>query len=303
VIAQRVFSIQRKNQRGATPFHPDFTMSMVLLKNVILVIFAKVKPPIEPLARPDPTPPTQEPLLALNAHPARTLGLLAPYLAKSVTTMHTNTSPMLRNAFQCKQGSTNRVQRSKSNARPVNRELAATQRVMIVKVDHIKTYPATPRAANAPVDSATTPKVPRRAMVFLLVRTVGMAHFEHVIQVIFVKVRLPIKPRAHLDPTRQKQDPLHASNVHLEHMPTRWAPLIVKTAVVIPTNRHPMLRNAFQCKKGSTNQGQQPKLNARRVKQEAVAMQRAKSVWKEHSKVNQEEPFVTNAPPARHRTK
>jgi hypothetical protein len=47
-----------------------------------------------------------------------------------------------------------------------------------------KVCPATPRVTNAPVDLATKPKVPRHAMVFLLVRTVGMAHFEHVKKVI-----------------------------------------------------------------------------------------------------------------------
>jgi hypothetical protein len=47
---------------------------------------------------------------------------------------------------------------------------------------------ATPRAANAPVDLATKPKDPQHAMVFLLVRTVGMVHFEHVIPVTIVLV-------------------------------------------------------------------------------------------------------------------
>ena len=89
------------------------TISMVLLKNVIQVIFVKVKPPIKPLADPEPTPPTKDPLPALNAHPERMPILLVPYLAKTVTTIPTNPIPMLRNAFQCKKGSTNRDQQPK----------------------------------------------------------------------------------------------------------------------------------------------------------------------------------------------
>ena len=50
---------------------------MVLLKNVIQVIFVKVKPPIKPLADPEPTPPTKDPLPALNAHLERMPTLLA----------------------------------------------------------------------------------------------------------------------------------------------------------------------------------------------------------------------------------
>jgi hypothetical protein len=60
------------------PFLLDFTILMVLLKNVIVVIFVKVKPPIKPLAYPDPTLPKQEPLPALNAHLECMPTLLAP---------------------------------------------------------------------------------------------------------------------------------------------------------------------------------------------------------------------------------
>ena len=86
---------------------------MVLQKNVIQVIFAKAKPPIKPLVHPDPTTPTKDPLPALNARPEPMPILLVPYLAKTVTTILTNPSPMLRNAFQCKKGSTNRDQQPK----------------------------------------------------------------------------------------------------------------------------------------------------------------------------------------------
>jgi hypothetical protein len=93
---------------------------MVLQKNVVQVIFAKVKPPIKPLARPDPTPPTKDPLHALNAHPERMPILLVPYLAKNVTLSPTNSNPMLRNAFQCRKDSTKQAQQLKSNVRPVH---------------------------------------------------------------------------------------------------------------------------------------------------------------------------------------
>jgi hypothetical protein len=137
---------------------------------------------------------------------------------------------------------------------------------------------ATPRAVNAQLALATRPKVPRHAMVFLLVRTVGMVHFEHAKRVIFAKVKPPIKPLAYPDPTPPKQDPLHALNAHLECMPTLLVPYLVKIVTLIPINRNPMLRNVYKCKKGTTNPVQQPKSNAQRVKQEVEAMQRVVTV-------------------------
>ena len=77
----------------------------------------------------------------------------------------------------------------------------ATLLVTIVTLGRINIFPATPRALNAPVGLATKPKVPRHAMVFLLVRTVGMAHFRNVTKGTFVKVKPPIKPLANPDPT------------------------------------------------------------------------------------------------------
>ena len=125
--------------------------------NVKQVIIAPVKPPIKPLAYPDPTPPKKDPLRALNVHPGRMPILLVPKFARSVTMMHTNRNLMLRNVFQCKKVSTNRVQQPKSNAQRVKQDVVATLRVTIVKLDRIKIYPATPRVANAPVDLATKP--------------------------------------------------------------------------------------------------------------------------------------------------
>jgi len=102
-----------------------------------------------------------------------------------------------------------------------------------------------------------------------------MVLLKNVLQVIFVKVKPPIKLRAHPDPTPPTKDPLYALNVHLERMPTCLAPLIAKLVILIPTNTNPMLRNAFQCKKGTTNRVQQPKSNARRVKRAVVVVQPA----------------------------
>ena len=133
---------------------------MVLQKYVIQVIFAKVKPLIKPLVHPDLTPPTKDPLRVLNAHLVRMLPLLVPEFAKLVTMIPTNPNPMLRNALQCKKGSTNPDQQPKSNARRVKQELVAMLRAKIVKLDHIKTYPATPRATNAPLDGRLKTAVP-----------------------------------------------------------------------------------------------------------------------------------------------
>ena len=103
-----------------------------------------------------------------------------------------------------------------------------------------------------------------------------MAHFEHVIRVIFAKGKPPIKPLAYQDLTPPKQAPLPALNAHLERMPILMVPRRAKNAATMPTNRDPMRQNAFQCKKGSTNLAQQLKSNARPVKQEAVAKKSAK---------------------------
>jgi hypothetical protein len=106
---------------------------MVLQKNVVQVIFAKVKPPIKPLVILDRMQLDQNQFRVLNVHQEPMPILLVPYLAKNVTLSPTNSNPMLRNAFQCKKDSTNRAQQPKSNARRVKQELVVTKRVKIVK--------------------------------------------------------------------------------------------------------------------------------------------------------------------------
>ena len=54
------------------------------------------------------------------------------------------------------------------------------------------------------------------------------------------------------------------------------AQLLVKTAVLVSTNRGPVKRSAFQCKKVSINPVQQPKLFVQRVNPVLVVTQRAK---------------------------
>ena len=98
----------------------------------------------------------------------------------------------------------------------------------------------------------------QRVLLYLLVLT-GMVLYENVIQVIIVKVKQQTKSNVYQDRMLQEQDPLHALNAHPERMPTLLGPTPVKSVTLIPTNPHPMLRNAFQCKKGSTNPAQQLK--------------------------------------------
>ena len=98
---------------------------------------------------------------------------------------------------------------------------------------------------NAPLGLVTQLKVLRHAMQSLLDLTVGTVKFVNVKQVIIALVKLPIKLLVFLGRTPPKQDRLYALNVHPAHLPTQLAPLIVKTAMMIPTSRNPMLRNAF----------------------------------------------------------
>ena len=102
---------------------------------------------------------------------------------------------------------------------------------------------------------------------------------KNVIQDIFAKAKPPIKPLAYLDPTPRKKDPLRALNVHLGRMPTSLGPYLVKNVTTMRTNLNPMLRNAFQCKKVSTNPVQQTKLFVQRVNPVPVVTQRAKIAW------------------------
>ena len=241
------------------PFLLDFTMLMVLQKNVVQVIFAKVKPPIKPLAHPDPTPPTKDPLRALNAHPARMPTLLVPHLAKVVTVIPTNRNSMLQNAFQCKKGSTNRVQQPKLNARWVKQEAVAMLRVTIVKLGGSKNYQATLRAVNAQLVLVTKLKVLRRAMLSLLDRTVGTVKYVNVKQVIIAPVKLQTKRLVVLGRMQPVQNQFRVLNAHQARMRLFLVPKLAKIVTVIPTNLNPMLRNAFECKKVSTNPVQQPK--------------------------------------------
>ena len=111
-------------------------------------------------------------------------------------------------------------------------------------------------------------------MPFLLDFTMLTVLQKNVIQDIIAEAEPPIKPLVRPDSTPPKKDPLPALNAHPERMLTLSVPKPAKIVILIPTNRHPMRRNAFQCKQGITNPVQQPKSNARRVKQEAVAMLR-----------------------------
>ena len=101
-------------------------------------------------------------------------------------------------------------------------------------------------------------------MLSLLVRTVGTVKYVNVIKGIIAPVKPPIKPLAGLDRMQPDQNQFRVLNAHPECMPTLLVPKFVKIVTVIPTNPNPMLRNAFQCKEGSTNRVQQPKSNARR---------------------------------------
>ena len=89
------------------------TVGTVKYVNVKQVIIAPVNPPTRPRVILGHIQPAQNQFRVLNAHPERMPILLVPQLAKSVKTMHTNPNPMLRNAFQCKKGITNRVQQPK----------------------------------------------------------------------------------------------------------------------------------------------------------------------------------------------
>ena len=103
------------------------------------------------------------------------------------------------------------------------------------------------------------PRDQRHVMLYLLVLTVRMAQYENVIQVIIAKVKQQTKPIVYQDPMLQEKGQFYVLNAHLERMPTLSVPKLAKIVKTMHTNQNPMLRNAFQCKKGSTNQAQQPK--------------------------------------------
>ena len=121
--------------------------------------------------------------------------------------------------------------------------MVATQHAKIVALDGFKIYQAILRVANVPVDLATKPKVPRHAMRCLLVRTLGMAHFEPVTRVIFAKVKPPIKPLAHLEPTPPTPVPSSVFPVHQVRLLHQHKPLNAQTAP----------KGGFKKKKARTN--------------------------------------------------
>ena len=111
------------------------------------------------LALPDSTPPNQDPLRALNAHPERMPILLVPEPAKIVILIPTNRNLMLQLAFPCKKGSTNRAQQPKSNARRVKLEVVATHRATIVRKERFKASQVKPPVTNAPPERQQTKAV------------------------------------------------------------------------------------------------------------------------------------------------
>ena len=119
-------------------------------------------------------------------------------------------------------------------------------RVTIVKLGRINIFPATPRALNAPVDLATKPKVPRHAMVFLLDPTVGTVKCVNVKQVIIAPVKPPTKPLVILGRMQPVQNQFRVLNVHPGRMRLLLVPRLAKIVTLIPTNRNPMQRHAFQ---------------------------------------------------------
>ena len=89
---------------------------------------------------------------------------------------------------------------------------------------------------------------------------------------------------------------MHALNAHLERMLNLLVPSRVKIVTLVPTNRNPILRNAFQCKKDTTGPVQQPKSNVQRVKQETVVVQLVKNATEEDFKPWRETQHVSIVP-------
>ena len=121
-------------------------------------------------------------------------------------------------------------------------------------------------------------------MLSLLDRTLGTVKYVNAKQVIIALVKPQTKPLAHPAPTPPTKDPLHALNARPVPIPTRLVPFRVKIVTLVPTNRNPMLRIVFQCKKDTTGPVRQPKSNVQRVKQEAVVIQVVKNATKEDFK-------------------
>ena len=85
----------------------------------------------------------------------------------------------------------------------------------------------------------------QRVLLYLLVLT-GMVLYENVIQVIIVKVKQQTKSNVNQDHMLLEEDPLRVLNARPVPLPTRLVPFRVKIVTLVPTNRNPMLRYAFQ---------------------------------------------------------
>ena len=113
----------------ALPFLPDHIFGMNKFENANPDLFVLVKRSIKLHAHPGRTPKKQGRYHASNVHRVRMQLLVVPQNATSATTMNTNPTRMLPNAFQFKKGITDRVRQLKFNAQQVKQEVAATQPV------------------------------------------------------------------------------------------------------------------------------------------------------------------------------
>ena len=111
------------------PFPPDHIFGTNKFENANPDLFVLVKRSIELRAHPGRTQKRQDQLLALSVHPVRMQLLVVPQNATSATTMNTNPTRMLPNAFVFKKVITDRVRQLKFNAQQVKQEAAATQHV------------------------------------------------------------------------------------------------------------------------------------------------------------------------------
>ena len=83
-------------------------------------------------------------------------------------------------------------------------------------------------------------------MLFLLDPTVGTVKCVNVKQVIFAKVKPQTKLLVILGRMQPVQNQYRVLNVHRALLQHCLVPQLAKIVTVIPTNRNPMLRNAFQ---------------------------------------------------------
>ena len=155
-------------------------------------IFVRVKPPMKPLAHPDSTPPNQDPLRALNAHPERMPILLVPKPAKIVILIPTNRNPMLLVVFQCKKGFTNRAQQLRSNVPRVKQEAVVIQVVKNATKEDFKPWRGTPPVWIVPVDC--TPLLKVQSLAYLVHRVHMLRRMEQVIVIRVVMMNInPIR--------------------------------------------------------------------------------------------------------------